>query len=628
MRKSWLICSLLLVVVFQATAQFVNQGTFYIGANTPVSTVQSFTNTGMLINNGRMVFQANLTNTNTFSSTQGAIYLGGTTSQTITSPMAITVSSLTISNTASGTAVYLQTPLWVTQSASFSAGIVQTDATNLLVFADNAQSNGVSNTAHVTGPVRKTGDDSFTFPLGNGTASRPVQLTVLGSPADVYTARYMQGTPPDNSSLLCLSAISGQEYWQIDHTTGSGSAVVGLPNQNVATSNLSLNSPTLRVAGYNGSQWTALSLAQNGGISSGFVISDGATNLSGMFTLANAFDVPGITVQPPSGTLVCTGTNLTVPVTVTGTNGSTTYQWYKDGVSLSTQTSATLTLTSLSATSGSSYSLVITSGCSSVTSTAFSLTVSEAVAILQQPAAGTALCTGQSLSLPVSVSGAGAGYLWYRNGNPLNTQSGATLTLNPLVLNDDGLYLLVITGGCNSVTTNAFSLSVNQTPTVTVSPASTTISGGQSVTLSAQGAAGFLWSTNAATSSIAVSPTQPTTYTVTGTSNGCSASATATVTVDCIQITAQVISTTVLSTLGPGNCAVQLSGRGTGTSFVTQGPGGYIFSTVYRQPGTYSLAAANITKPGMYSFTASFRNACGYESTDSRTFIVGGTACQ
>ncbi|OIN56657.1 hypothetical protein [Arsenicibacter rosenii] len=627
MKHFLLFFCLLLLPAVQAVAQVVNQGILYIGNTGIVSSGESLTNTGQLTLNGQLALKASFTDAGSLTSAQGQLRLYGTTSQTLTSPTAITVSSLTVSNSASGTAVYLQTPLWVTQSASFSTGIVKTDATNLLVFADNAQSSGVSNAAHVAGPVRKIGDDSFTFPLGNGTASRPAQLTVQGSTTDTYTAHYVQNVPPNNSSLLCLSAISGQEYWQIDHTTGSGSAVVGLPNQNVATSNLSLNSPTLRVAVYTGSQWTALSRERNGGITGNVVVSDGATNLSGLFTLANAFDVPGITGQLPSGTLVCAGTNLTVPVTVTGTNGSTTYQWYKDGVSLSTQTSATLNLTSLSVASGGSYSLVITGGCSSITSTAFSLTVSEAVAILQQPIAGTALCTGQRLSLPVSVSGAGASYLWYKNGNPLNTQTGATLTLNPLTLTDAGSYALVITGGCNSVTANAFSLSVNQTPVVTVSPASTTISGGQSVTLSAQGADSFLWSTNATSTSIVVSPTQPTTYTVTGTSNGCPAFATAAVTVNCTQVTAQANAITITGTLGPGNCAVQLSGSGTGTSFVTQGPGGYIFSTVYRKPGTYTLSPLNITKPGTYTFTASFRNACGYESTDTRTFIVGGTAC-
>ncbi|GAB3759000.1 hypothetical protein GCM10028817_32920 [Spirosoma pomorum] len=80
-----------------------------------------------------------------------------------------------------------------------------------------------------------------------------------------------------------------------------------------------------------------------------------------------------ITSQPPSASNVTTGSNISAPVSVTGS--VTSYQWYKDGQVVSGQTSATLTLASVQPSQSGSYSLVVTGACNSLTSTAFGLTV-------------------------------------------------------------------------------------------------------------------------------------------------------------------------------------------------------------------------------------------------------------
>ena len=83
------------------------------------------------------------------------------------------------------------------------------------------------------------------------------------------------------------------------------------------------------------------------------------------------------TQQPPSGQTVCVGNVVTVPVSVSGA-GPLSYQWYKDGTVVSGQTSATLSLPSVTVAQSGRYSVVVTGGCASVTSTAFSLTVTSA----------------------------------------------------------------------------------------------------------------------------------------------------------------------------------------------------------------------------------------------------------
>ena len=540
MRQTLLISSLLLVIVFQATAQVVNQGIFYVSNSTQVSIGESFTNTGTLTNNGLMYFRANLTNLSTFSATLGAVQLDGAVSQTVSSPTTLTVQTLNIKNTAAGPSIFLATPIRVTQTVSFSTGIVQTNATNLLILDDNAQANGAGNASHVAGPVQKIGNDDFTFPIGNGTIYRPAFISPQSTTADAFTAQYIESAPPSNTALVCTEAISTQEYWQIDHPTGSGSAVVGVAYQNVATNTFNLNDPGLRVAHYTGSQWELVTFAANGGTSQGIVRTNGLLSQFGLFTLGLQGDGVAITQQPPSSSVACAGTNLSLPISTSGV--STGFQWYKDGAIVSGQQTATLTLTSLTVGNGGSYSLVVT-------------------------------------------------------------------------------------GSCNSVTSTAFSLTVNASPSLTITPANASILPGASVTLTASGATSYSWSTGATSSTVSVSPTQTTVYSVAGTENGCSSQATVTVSVTCVQITAQAISVSVPSTLGPGNCAIRITGQGRGNSFVFTGPGGYVFSNVYRLGGTYPVFAQDVKQPGTYIFTAYYQNECGYVSSDTRTFVVSGTAC-
>ena len=102
-----------------------------------------------------------------------------------------------------------------------------------------------------------------------------------------------------------------------------------------------------------------------------------------------------ITQQPPSGVVVRSGDNVSVPVSVSGTVLGTAsgYQWYKNGNAVAGQTAPTLSLFNTTPADAGSYSLVITEGtCNySLTSTAFSLSVSS-----PPPAS---VCPGGSVNL-------------------------------------------------------------------------------------------------------------------------------------------------------------------------------------------------------------------------------------
>ena len=152
------------------------------------------------------------------------------------------------------------------------------------------------------------------------------------------------------------------------------------------------------------------------------------------------------------------------------------------------------------------------------------------------PASGSVVCAGSGVTVPVSVSGTVQGYQWYKDSfaNPVAGQTTATLTLSNLQPGNAGSYSLVVTGFCNSLTTTAFSLSVNSLPPVSISPGSATLCQGQSVLLTASGAStgetlSYTWSNN--TTGNTLSATTAGTYSVTGVDgNGCANTATATIT--------------------------------------------------------------------------------------------------
>ncbi|OIN59893.1 beta strand repeat-containing protein [Arsenicibacter rosenii] len=334
-----------------------------------------------------------------------------------------------------------------------------------------------------------------------------------------------------------------------------------------------------------------------------------------------------ITAQPVASSAVCVGVAVSVPVSVTGDVIS--QQWYKNGSPVASQTATTLSLTATTADAGSYQLIIQTSGCGSLTSSAFSLTVSEVVAISSQPAGASAVCVGAPVSVPVSVTGAGATYQWYKGGSPVGGQTTATLSIPSPTVADAGSYSLVVTGGCNSVTSSAFSLTVHAAPVVTITPSTTTIAGGQSATLTASGANSYIWSNSSSQTAISVSPTQTTVYSVTGTSNGCIGTATTTVSVTCnSSVVADAVSMTQNLVLGGSNCAVTLQGYGFGNAFTVTGPDGYVFSTVYRRPGLYTVNALNVKQPGTYTMNTSYTDACGRVTNDTVTYVVTGEACK
>jgi hypothetical protein len=108
---------------------------------------------------------------------------------------------------------------------------------------------------------------------------------------------------------------------------------------------------------------------------------------------------------------------------------------------------------------------------------------------------------------------------------------------DPVLWGDAGTYYVHISGACGEIDSSSATLTVSAPLTVTVSPSSALICPGGSVTLSAGGASSYSWSPETGLSTtvgptVIASPSSTTTYTVTGTANGCQDTANVTVTVN------------------------------------------------------------------------------------------------
>ncbi len=191
---------------------------------------------------------------------------------------------------------------------------------------------------------------------------------------------------------------------------------------------------------------------------------------------------PVITVQPSSVTVLFQGT---ASFSVTASSGtSMSYQWLKNGISISGATSSSYTISDVQTADAGSYSVQIVNGGGSVTSSAATLTVNVPVTITSQPQNQTAT-QGQSATFSVTAGGtAPLVYQWYFNGSAISSATSSSLTLSDVQTSQAGSYTVVVSNVVGPVTSSAATLTVNVPVTITSQPQNQTATQGQSATFS------------------------------------------------------------------------------------------------------------------------------------------------
>jgi gamma-glutamyltranspeptidase len=193
----------------------------------------------------------------------------------------------------------------------------------------------------------------------------------------------------------------------------------------------------------------------------------GGSPTSGQVTYVQAWVAPTIQTQP-SSTNVTSGSTADFSVTAAGL--PLFYRWLSNGVPLTDggqiSGSQTAHLTVASATSGAAYSVVLTNGSMSITSSAAALTINGAPVITLQPSSRTNV-VGSTVTFSVAATGAAPlAYRWTKNGTNLfdgGNISGATttqLTVDFASLADSGAYSVLATNSVGSVTSVVATLAI------------------------------------------------------------------------------------------------------------------------------------------------------------------------
>ena len=183
--------------------------------------------------------------------------------------------------------------------------------------------------------------------------------------------------------------------------------------------------------------------------------------------------------------------------TILTATGGGTYLW---------NTGATTASITVSPASTTTYSVTVTqNGCESTDDV--QVTVNP-LAVVANAGVDVAICEGSSTTLTAS---GGTSYTWNTGATT------ASITVSPSATTS---YSVTVTDGMTS-DTDAVEVTVIALPTANAG-LDVTIDEGNSITLTASGGGTYLWNTGATSSSITVSPTTNTTYSVTVSQNGCS----------------------------------------------------------------------------------------------------------
>jgi hypothetical protein len=204
-----------------------------------------------------------VTGTRTYNSVADYEFRGASTGSftTTTNPQ---VRNFIVNN--SGGNVTLSQPMTVNAGLTLTAGALITTSTEILNLADQATVSGVSNASYVSGPIRKTGDDAFTFPTGRvGAGYVPIAMTAPANTNTVMTAEYLRGTPPNSNNIIApgIKHISTCDYWTLEHTAGAAPTINVTLNWNGSNPcngvNYVTDPTTIKAVHYNGTSWNAAS---------------------------------------------------------------------------------------------------------------------------------------------------------------------------------------------------------------------------------------------------------------------------------------------------------------------------------------------------------------------------------
>jgi hypothetical protein len=243
-------------VVLSGGSKTPAAGTHTIAKNLTISSGTTFNGS---INNPVLNLGGDFINNGTFIAGSSTVVFQGSSAQNISGTSSTTFHHLTINNNAG---LNLSGTHSVGGALTFSSGLINTSASNLLQMLAGSSMSGAGEASYVNGPLRKYGNTAFTFPVGNASVYAPVSLSAPALVTDAFTVQYFRSSATALGSISApgLATVSNCEYWDISRTAGSSSVNVTLSWSAGSPCNPAgyiTNLSYLTIAHFNGSTWNS-----------------------------------------------------------------------------------------------------------------------------------------------------------------------------------------------------------------------------------------------------------------------------------------------------------------------------------------------------------------------------------
>ncbi len=178
---------------------------------------------------------------------------------------------------------------------------------------------------------------------------------------------------------------------------------------------------------------------------------------------------PAISSQPQN-TTVTAGQTATFSLTASG-SPTLTYQWQKNGTTISGATSASYTTpATISADTSATFRCVVSNSAGSVTSNTATLTVTPAnvAPVMTSQPANKTVSVGQTATFSVTASGTPTPtFQWQKTGATISGATSASYTTPATVSGDTGAaFRCIVSNSAGSVTSNSATLTVNVLPVI------------------------------------------------------------------------------------------------------------------------------------------------------------------
>lgn len=322
--------------------------------------------------------------------------------------------------------------------------------------------------------------------LATGCAPTPIISSIVS--LTVNSAAAISGQPANqiaclgsNATFTATSTGSNLNYqWEISTDGGvTYSPISGATNSSLTINNVS--------AADDNNRYRIIAVSSD---CPGDAVSNGA-----LLTISNA----AVIDNQPSNISVCSGTNATFSANASGTGLSYQWQVSTDGgvtfTNINGETNNTITLNNInSSLNGNQYQIVVNNTCSAtgVVSSAASLEVLNATSISNQPS-DVSTCNNGAVSFSVVAAGTSISYQWQMStdgGNTYTDIAGETnsnlsfATVTTSMTNNK--YRVVVTStSCNTVTSNAATLSVSTPASIGTQPNNLVVCENSNATISA-----------------------------------------------------------------------------------------------------------------------------------------------